>query len=179
MFAGRSSCSERRLDTFRVSQFQRTIHLISRDVVETLAFILLWQRFPVQFCSLQQRQCTHHVSLSKGKRILDAAVHMAFSSQVNDAIHLFILHQLVECFEITNIHLHELIVRLVLNILQVRQVTRISQLIQANDVILRILVYKQAYHMATNKSGSAGNHNIFHFLVILNVVKNLNSSTTG
>lgn len=157
MFRRRSRGSERRLDTLRMCHLQRPVYLVGRDMIETLALILLRQTFPVHLGCLQQRQRTHHVGACKGKRILDAAVHMALCSQVNDTIYVIQLHQLLHLLVVADVRLYEHIVRLVLNVFQVRQVPRIRQLVQVDDTVFRILVYEQAHHVAANKSGTAGN----------------------
>ena len=72
---------------------------------------------------------------------------MALSSQVDDTINLLILHQLVESIKIADIHLHKLVVGFVLDIFQVSQVTSISQLVEVDNVIIGILVHKQADYM--------------------------------
>ena len=157
MFRRRSRGSERRLDTLRMCHLQRPVYLVGRDMIETLALILLRQTFPVHLGCLQQRQRTHHVGACKGKRILDAAVHMALCSQVNDTIYVIQLHQILHLLVVADVRLYEHIVRLVLNVFQVRQVPRIRQLVQVDDTVFRILVYEQAHHVAANKSGTAGN----------------------
>ena len=92
MLSRRGGRGERRLNTFRMSQLQSAIDLIGRDVVETLALVLLRQALPVQLCRLQQAQRTHHVGTGKGKGILDTPVHMALSRQMDNAVHLMLLH---------------------------------------------------------------------------------------
>ena len=141
------SRGERRFDTLRVCQLQCAIHLIGRDMVEALALILLRQRLPVEFCSLQQTQSTHHVSLGKGKRVLDTSVHMTLCCQVDNAVHLLVLHQLIEGVEVADVHLHEFVVGFVFDVLQVCEVSRIRQFVEVNDVILGILVHEQANNM--------------------------------
>jgi len=160
VLARRSLCRKRRLYALRMRHLQRSIHLVRRDMVEPLALILLRQALPIQLGSLKQAQRTHHIGTSKGKRVFDRTVHMALRSQVDDTIHLFLLHQPIESIEIADIHLHERIVRLILHILQIGQITRIRQLVQIDNAIFRILVYKQAHHMAAYKTGTAGNYDI-------------------
>ena len=138
-------------------------------MIEALALVTLRQRLPIELSSLQQRQRTHHVGLGKRKRVLDRAVHMALSSQMDDAIDLLVLHQLIESVEIADIHLHELVVWFVLNILQVSEITRIRQLIEVDDVVIRILVHEKANYMASDKACTTGNDNCsFHNILILN-----------
>ena len=87
---------------------------------------------------------------------------MAFSCQMDDAVDLLVLHQLVEGLKVADVHLHKLVVGLILDILQIRQVARIRQLVEVDDVVFWILVYEQAHHMAPNKACSAGNDYILH-----------------
>ena len=130
-----------------MSHLQCTIHLIGRDVVETLALVTLWKTLPVNLCRLEQRQGTHHVGLSKSEWILDTSIYMALGSEMDDAIHLVVLHQLQHLVEIADIALNESIVRLVLNVFEVSQVTCVSQLIEVDDVILRIFVHEKSYYV--------------------------------
>ena len=116
-------------------------------MVEAFALVLLWQALPIQLGSLQQTQSTHHVSLSECEWVLDRAVYMTLSSQVDDTVNLLVLHELVECVEVADVHLNELVVWFVLDVLQVSQVTSVGKLVEVNDVILGILVHKQADYM--------------------------------
>ena len=75
---------------------------------------------------------------------------------MDDAINLFILHQLVERIKVADVHLHELIVWLVLDIFEVSQAASIGQLVEVDDVVLRVLVYKEADYMATDKASTTG-----------------------
>ncbi len=162
-------CCERRLDTFWMRQFQCTVHLIGRDMVKTLAFVFLWQRLPIELGGLEQRQCSHHIGLGKGEGILDTTVHMTLCCQMDDTVHLLVLHQLVERIEITNVHLHKLVVGLVLDILEISQIPRIRQLVKVDDVVIRVFVHKQAHHMTSNKACATGNYNrSLHILLFYN-----------
>ena len=142
MLCTRCRRSERRFDTLWMCQFESAIHLIGRDVIEALALVLLRQRLPIEFRSLQQRQRTHHIGLGKGEGIFDGTVHVTLCSEVDDAIDLLVLHQLVESIEVADVHLYKLVVRCLLNVLEVCQVAGIRQLVEINDVILGILVHE-------------------------------------
>ena len=157
MCGRRSRGSEWRLDAFRMRQFQGPVDLVGRDVIEALALVFLRQTFPIDFSSLQQRERTHHVCACKGERVLDAAVHMAFCGQVDDAVHVILLHHFLHLFVVADVRFHEHIVFLVFNVLQVRQVSRIRQLVQVDDTVFRILVHEEANHMAADESGTTGN----------------------
>ena len=81
---------------------------------------------------------------------------MALCSQVNDTIYVIQLHQLLHLLVVADVRLYEHIVRLVLNVFQVRQVTRIRQLVQVDDTVFRYLFTNRRTTVA-NKSGTAGN----------------------
>lgn len=77
---------------------------------------------------------------------------MTLRRQVDDTINSLHLYQLVKRIEIADVHLHELVIRLTLYILQVRQVTSISQLVKVDDVIFRVLVHEKTNHVTTDET---------------------------
>ena len=84
---------------------------------------------------------------------------------MNDAVNLFILHKLVERVKIANIHLHELVVRLVLDVLEVCEVARIGKLIEVDNLVFWVFVHEQANYMAPDKTCTAGDDDILHMKV--------------
>ena len=125
-------------------------------MIKTLALIAFRQAFPIELCSLQQTECAHHVGTCKGERIFDRAVNMALGSQMDYTVNMVFLHELLYSVEVADVCLHERVVRLVLNVLEVSQIAGISQLVEVDDVILWIFVYEQSYYMTANESSSAG-----------------------
>ena len=88
---------------------------------------------------------------------------MRFSGQMDDAIDLLVLHQLVEGIEVADIHFYKLVIGFVLDILQIGEVASIGQFVEVNDVIIRIFVHEQAHYMASNKACATSNYNCtFH-----------------
>ena len=67
---------------------------------------------------------------------------MAFCRQVDDTVDMLILYELVERVKVANVHLHELVVWLVLDVLEVCEVARVGQLVQVDDFVFRVLVHK-------------------------------------
>jgi len=61
---------------------------------------------------------------------------------------------------VANIRPHEPIIGLVLNIAQICQITGISQFIEINDTVVRILVHQQPHHMRTDKTRTSGHQQI-------------------
>ena len=81
---------------------------------------------------------------------------MTLGSQMNDTIHILILHQLKHTLKVADIHLDELIVGLVLYVAQIVQIASVGQFVKIYYFIIRILIDKKADHMATYKACSAG-----------------------
>lgn len=158
--SGRGLCGERRLDAFRVVHCQRTIDLICRDVVEPLSLIFLRETLPVQLGGLKERQRPHHIRLRECERILDGTIDVALGGEVDYSVNMLVLHQLVKCLEIANIHLDEPVVRLVLDVLEIGKVSRIGQLVKIDDVVLGIFVHKQPHDVRSDEPGPAGDHDI-------------------
>ena len=75
------------------------------------------------------------------------ADYVALGSEMDDAIHLVVLHQLQHQVEIADITLNESIVWLVLDVLEVSQVACVCQLVEVDDVILRIFVHEKSYYV--------------------------------
>ena len=67
---------------------------------------------------------------------------MALGSKVDNARNVLFLHQGIDSVEVADVRFHKAVVRLVLNVFEVRQVTRVGQLIHIDDSILRIFVHK-------------------------------------
>ena len=140
MVAARSLGCEWRLDAFRMCKLQRAIHLVGRDVVETLAFVFLGQRLPVELGGLQQSECAHHVGACEGEGVLDRAVDMTLGSKVDDAVDVVFLHQAHYELEVADVALYECVVVAVLYVLEVGEVSRIRQFVEIDDMIFGVLV---------------------------------------
>ena len=63
---------------------------------------------------------------------------------MDDAVDVMLFHQLPDRVEVADVSLHEGIVGLVLDVLEVGQVARIRQLVEVDDVVVGIFVDKQA-----------------------------------
>ena len=86
---------------------------------------------------------------------------------MDDAVDFFVLHQLVEGIEVANVHLDKLVVGFVFNVFQVGQVAGIGQLVQVDDVIFGVFVYKQSYDVGADEAGTTGDDDVtFHILYL-------------
>ncbi len=153
---------ERCIHTLRMRQLKSPIHLIRRDMIETLTLIPLRQRFPILLRSLQQRKRAHDVGARERERVLDRAVHMALRSEMDDTVNLILTDHAAHLIKISDIRPHESIVRSSLDILQISEITRIRQLIKIHDMIVRILVHKKPDNMGADKPRPPGDQYIPH-----------------
>ena len=131
-------------------------------MVEPLSFIAFWKRLPIELCSLKKRKRSHHIGTGKSERIFDRPVDVGLSCKMDNTIYLLVLHQFVKCIEVADIHLYELVVRPILDILEVGEVTCIGLLIQIDNLIIRILIYEQPNYVAADKSCATGDNYILH-----------------
>ena len=161
----RSRRRERRFDALGVGQFQRSVHLVGRYVVEPLAVVTLGQRFPILFGGLKQRERAHHVRASESERILYRAVDMAFGSEMDNAVDLVRPDDTPHLVEIGYIGLDEGVIGSVFDILEVGEVAGIGQFIEVDYTIVGIFIDEQTDDMAADKAGTARDENITpHFL---------------
>ncbi len=83
---------------------------------------------------------------------------MGLRRKVDDAVDLLFLHEFEDALKVADVHLHKPVVGLVLDVLQISQVTGIGQFVQVDDPVLRVLVDKQPYYVAANETGAAGDY---------------------
>ena len=74
------------------------------------------------------------------------------------SVDVVLRHQRLDCLVVADVGLHEHVVFLVLNVLEVGQVACIRQLVEVDDAVLRIFVHEQAYYMRADEAGSARYH---------------------
>ena len=156
-------------------ELQGTIHLICRNMVETVLFLHLLCisqiAAPVFLGRLEQSQRSNDVGLGKSKRILDAPVHVALRRKMNDTVHLILLQSLRNFLKITDIALHKHIVLAILYVFKVGQIASVSQLVIVDNLCPRILLHEQPDGVGTNKPRSPCNHYCFHILPLIFILQ--------
>lgn len=150
--------------SFGLVELQSAVNLIRRDVVEALAFPVA---VPVLAGGLQQAEGTHHIGAGEGKRVFDGAIHVALCGQVDDAIDIVLLHDGAHAVEVADIGLHEGVVRLVLDILQVGEVAGVGERIEIDDAILGVLVDEEADDVGADEAGTTCNQDVFHLRFLI------------
>ena len=142
-----------RVNTLGMGQFQGTVHLVRRDVVEQLALPLA---VPVMLGRLKHRQGAKDIGPREGERVLDRAVHVALGSQVDHAVDAVFLEDAADRPEVADVGAHEHVVRGLLDVPEVRQVARVGQLVQVHYPVLRVFVHEKADDVTSDEAGAAG-----------------------
>ena len=88
---------------------------------------------------------------------------MALCGQMDHTRHLLFFHERKDSVEIAYVCLHKPVVGFILDVLEVRQVTGIGQLIHIDDLVVRVFVDEQTHHMTSDKAGAAGDDDRFHY----------------
>ena len=93
---------------------------------------------------------------------------MAFSSQMDNAVNVIFLHEVEHPVKVTDISFDECVVRHILHIGKILEITGIGQLIHIDDMVIGILVHKKSYHMATDETGATGyDDSAFHLRFLI------------
>ena len=156
-------------EAFGVRKLESAIDLVGTDMIEAFALEFFGARLPIEFSSLQHRECTHHIGTCEGKRVLDRAVDMAFGSEMDNTIDVSLRHQSENSVEVAHIGFDERIVRLILDVLKVSEVAGIGKFIDVDDVIIGILIDKKSNDMGADETGTASNDNIHRAKRLLNI----------
>ena len=127
-------------------------------MVEALPFVFLRKGLPPEPGGLEERKGPEHVRLRERERVLDAPVHMAFRRKVDNAVDTLFLHQPEHRVKITDVRLDEGVIGLVLDVLEVRQVAGVGQLVDIDDMIVRILRDEKPHDVRADEPGAAGDH---------------------
>ena len=116
----------------RTIQRQVTVNFIGRNLMITLNAVLA--------ASVHQHTGTDDIGLEEDAWIFDGTVNMRFCRKVHYDIRMFFFKQLVHCFTVTDVSLHEAEIRIVHNRCQRGQIACIGQLVQTYNFITRILL---------------------------------------
>ena len=128
-------------------QFQCPVHFVGRNVVEAFALVAFRQGFPILFGRLEQAERSHDVGTCESERVFDAPVHVAFGGQMDDAVHMVLPDEFAHLVEIANVRFDESIVRPVFDVFQIGQVSGVGQLVQVDNMVVRILVDEKGLPM--------------------------------
>lgn len=95
---------------------------------------------------------------------------MALCSQMNNVVNVDALQNIEHQLKVADIGFNEEVIDLILNILEVCQITSICRFVHVVDVVLRVFIHKQPHHVISNKSGSVGNNYVCIFVCIFGFV---------
>ena len=114
---------------------------------------------------IHQDRGPDNIGFKENRRIFNRAVDMRLCGKIYDDIRLLFFKKLINALSVTDIELDKAKIRLVKNRCQGGQVSRVGQLIQADDSVLRVLFHLIENKIASDKSGPAGYDNVHGFLL--------------
>ena len=141
--------------TLRPGQLKSAVDLICGDVVEPLPIPAF--RLPELTCGLKKRQRAKHIGPGERERIHDRPVHMALGGKMDDTIDGIFTDHLAHRLQVADVSLDEDIVRFILYILEIGEVTRIGKFVEVDDPVVRVLVDEKPHDMTADEAGTAGN----------------------
>ena len=99
---------------------------------------------------------------------------MAFCREVDDSIDLILTHDGADRVNVTDVCLDESIIRTILYVMEIGEVSGVCELVQIDDMVVRIFIDEKTDHMTAYEAGTAGNdytpfeiHNLFKFRRVL------------
>ena len=142
-----------------------TVHLIGGNVKEFLTLLEgAIRQLPGILCSVQHVQCSENICLNKNIRILDAAVHMALSCEMNNAVYIVLLEDLDHLLSVTDISFDKGIILFIFDILQILQIARVGQAVHVDDADSVAVFLEHIMNIVRpDKAGATGNQISFHF----------------
>ena len=150
-----------REEQIRPVKRQISVHLVGRYLVITGNAVLP--------ACIHQDCGSFDIGIQEHLGILDRTVHMALCRKINHYIRVLFLKQSVYRFAVRYTLLHESEIRIVHHRFQRGHIARVSQAVQTDDAVIRILVKHVKYKVASDKSGSAGHYNIHTDTSLINL----------
>ena len=99
---------------------------------------------------------------------------MAFCREVDDSVDLILAHDGADRVNVTDVCLDESIIRTILYVMEIGEVSGVGELVQIDDMVVRIFIDEKTDHMTAYEAGTAGNdytpfeiHNLFKFRRVL------------
>ena len=81
-----------------------------------------------------------------------------------DTVNVLFLDQCRDCFKVAYIHLHEPVVRSVLDVAEVGKVAGVCEFVNIDDAVVGVFVDKEPYNVAADEAGATGYEYVsFHF----------------
>ena len=93
---------------------------------------------------------------------------------MDDSIDLILAHDGADRVNVTDVCLDESIIRTILYVMEIGEVSGVCELVQIDDMVVRIFIDEKTDHMTAYEAGTAGNdytpfeiHNLFKFRRVL------------
>ena len=109
---------------------------------------------------IHQHSRSLDIGIQEHLRVLDGTVYMTLRREIHHHIRMLFFKQPIHCLPVCDALLHESEIRVIHHRFKRRQISRISQAVQTDDPVIRVLAKHVKYKVTSDKSGSAGHYNI-------------------
>ena len=133
------------------------VNLVGRHLM-----IALYARFSR---GIHESRSAHNVRSEEHFWVLYRAVNMAFRREVDDYIELLILEQFVNKLAVCDVALYELEMLVFHRLVEGLEIAGISQKVEADDIIIRMLAEHMIDKVAADKTGASRNENLHVFVL--------------
>ena len=99
-------------------------------------FFLPLQTFPIDMHSIEQDSSTNHIGHDEGNGAINGAIHMGFSSEVDDTIRLEVVNHGLHHGGIGDVPFHKLISGIIRNRDQIVKISSVGQFIQIENMVV-------------------------------------------
>ena len=138
----------------RFTNRNRAINFIGRDLQEAFDAVLA--------AFVEQNVDANRIGMQESVSVDDAAIHMAFGSEIDDGVNLVGLQGLTHDRAIRNVAAFETIVRLIADGREILHVSGIGQLVVDDDVVVGVALGHDADKRAADEARATGDENVFH-----------------
>src|SRR6266516_2609832 len=141
----------------RIRGGQRAVDLISRDVHETKVLLAIARQLrPISANRLEQIERAHDIGLDEIAGTMNRPIHVRFRGEVDDRARVVLREHPAYQLAIADVALYEHMAGIVLQRSQVRQVTGVGELVEIDDMLVR-LSEPGMDKIAADKTGAASN----------------------
>ena len=132
-------------------------------------YLMIARNF-ILVAGVKQNLSAEDVSLEEHLGVLDRTVNVTFRCKVYDCVKIFLLAECKDGFSVRDIAEHKAKIALA-SLIQCVEIARIGQSVDANQTVVRVLALHIINEITADKSGAAGDKNVFHIKSPLEIVE--------
>ena len=118
------------------------------------------------FASVKQNACTNYICTQEKFRVFNGAIDVTFSRKIDYNVRRFIFKHFINLLTVCNVAANKFEVGIILRVFQSFQITRVSQLVIANNFIV-LVIFKHVVNKISADKTCSTRYNNFHIATAL------------